>query len=215
MILLADLSNNNPEPINWRAMRRDGVYGVLLKVTEGTSFIDRTWRERSAAARQAGLRVGGYHFAHVNLDPLVQAKLFSETLGKVQRRDLHPALDLEQESLQGARHDPAYIRQWAQSFQRRVHALAGVRALFYTNPGLLSELRWPEPLGTGAGLWVADYGPDDGHDHGVQHPIRPWRAWVAHQYTSKGRCTGVTGDVDLSHARSRRKVLAHGLRGLP
>jgi hypothetical protein len=127
-VLLVDLSNNNPSPIDFKAMRKAGCYGVLLKVSEGTSF---------------------------------------------------------------------------------------VRTLLYTYPAFLSEQHWSQPLGTGAGLWIAAYGPNDGHDHGVPPgSIAPWHRFAAHQFTSVGRIAGVAGHVDLSHASSRRQVLAHGWRGL-
>lgn len=211
-ILLVDLSNNNPSPIDFGAMRRAGAFGVLLKVSEGKTFVDETFKHRADAARMVGLHVGGYHFARPSGDPAAQATLFCSHLGRVQRRDLHPALDLE------ANDDhlsPASLRTWAQGFQRHVHSLTGVRTLLYTYPAFLAEQHWSETLGTGAGLWIASYGPNDGRDHGVPAgSIAPWRRFVAHQYTSVGRIAGVKGNVDLSHARARRLVLAHSVRGL-
>ena len=212
-VQLVDLSNNNQGPIDFKAMRRAGVFGVLLKVTEGDSFVDQTYLDRARAARAAGLRVGGYHFARPKGDPITQATFFAHHLLKVGRRDLHPALDLETND---AHLHPAELYAWARGFEQHVHSLTGVRCLLYTYPGFLAEQDWPRPLGTGAGLWIAAYGPNDGRDHGVNRgELKPWRRCVAHQYTSVGRIAGVSGNVDLSHARSRRAVLAHGLLGLP
>lgn len=211
-ILLVDLSNNNPSPINFAAMRKAGCYGVLLKVSEGTAFVDQTFEQRARAARGAGLRVGGYHFARPKGDPASQAMLFAHHLGKVQRRDLHPVLDLETND---DKLSPSSLHQWARGFQQHVHSLTGVRTLLYTYPAFLAHQHWTETLGTGAGLWIAAYGPNDGSDHGVPAgSTAPWRRFVAHQYTSVGKIAGVKLNVDLSHARSRRAVLAHGLRGL-
>jgi lysozyme len=211
-LLLADLSNNNPSPIDFKAMRKAGCYGVLLKVSEGTAFVDRTFKGRADAARMAGLRVGGYHFARPGGDPAAQAAMFAHYLGKVERRDLHPALDLETND---AHLRPLDLWKWARGFEQVVHRLTGVRTLVYTYPAFLSAQGWSRPLGTGAGLWIAAYGPNDGHDHGVPAgSIAPWHRFVAHQFTSVGTIAGVHGHVDLSHASSRRKMLAHGLRGL-
>lgn len=212
-VLLVDLSNNNPAPLDFRAMRKAGVYGALLKVSEGRSFVDQTFKGRAEAARQAGVRVGGYHFARPAGDPLEQATLFAHNLGRVQRRDLHPALDLE---VNDNHLSPAELYAWARSFGSHVHAMTGARVLWYTYPAFLAAQHWTRTLESGAGLWIAAYGPNDGHDHGVAAvDLKPWRRCVAHQYTSVGRIAGVNGNVDLSHARSRRSILAYGLRGLP
>lgn len=210
MILLCDLSNNNPAPIDFGALKRAGVFGIWHKVTEGRSFADPDWPTRAKAARLVGLHVGGYHFARPALATAqAEAEYFVTHLGRVQRRDLHPVLDLEADGNLSS----AALHDWARQFLRHVHLRAGVKALTYSSPSFVGERHWSTTLGTGAGLWLADYGPNDGHDHGPHVP-HPWRQVVAHQYTSVGRLHGVTGDVDLTHARARRRVLAHGTRGI-
>jgi len=207
---LIDLSNNNPAPINFGEVKRHGVFGVWHKVSEGIGFMDPDWHTRARAARMVGLHVGGYHFARPSeSDPGRQAVFFCSMLGKVERRDLHPVLDLEDDGKLGA----ASLHTWAQTFLAHVHKITGVKALTYSGPSFVSERHWPKTFGTGAGLWLADYGPNDGADHGPHVP-HPWRRCVAHQYTSVGKVPGVAGHVDLTHASARRKLLAHGLRGL-
>jgi lysozyme len=211
VLLLVDLSNNNPGPINFGSMRKAGVFGVWHKVTEGTHFTDQEWAPRAQAARAAGLRVGGYHFArpeHGNA--VAEAGYFLAHLGKFQRRDLHPVLDLE---VNDAHLSPMILHLWAKTFLEHVHVQAGVRALTYSSPGYIIPQHWSHTFGTGAGLWLADYGPDDGKDHGASPP-RPWKRIAAHQYTSVGHLPGVHGHVDLSHARYRHRVLAHPVRGV-
>jgi GH25 family lysozyme M1 (1,4-beta-N-acetylmuramidase) len=206
VLLLVDLSNNNAAAVDFAAMRKAGVYGVWHKVTEGGTFTDPFWKVRSLAARQAGLHVGGYHFArpeHGNAE--AQARFFCAHLGAVARRDLHPVLDLEKND---AKLPPVALHLWAKTFLEHVHALTGVRALTYSYEAFIAGQKWSHPFGTGAGLWLAEYGPDDGEDHGVTVPP-PWRRLAAHQFTSNGKVAGVPGLVDLSHARYRRRVLAH------
>jgi GH25 family lysozyme M1 (1,4-beta-N-acetylmuramidase) len=210
--LLVDLSNNNADPIDWHALKRAGVFGALLKVSEGTTFVDDTFDRRAAAARAAGLHVGGYHFARPEGSAFTQAMLFAKHLGTVGRRDLHPALDLETND---GNLSPSVLFEWAHTFGQHVYSLTGARCLWYTYPAFLAEQRWPHPLGNGAGLWIAAYGPNDGTDHGLAgFDLSPWSRAVAHQFTSVGSIAGVNGHVDLTHARNRRAMLAHGLRGL-
>src|ERR1051326_2164231 len=94
MALVVDLSNNNPLT-DFPTLKKHGVEGIWHKVTEGNGFVDQDWLQRSKRARQAGLRVGGYHFGHPNTDPRTQARFFANHLGKIERRDLRPVLDLE------------------------------------------------------------------------------------------------------------------------
>jgi len=210
MLTLLDLSNNNPS-VSFDAVKHGGAFGVLLKVSESTTFADPTWRERSAQARAAGLHVGGYHFARPRAGTaLPEAHYFTSLLGTVERRDLHPALDLETND---GGLLPVQLLEWVRDFQRAVHDKTGVRCLLYSYRAYIEGQAWARRPGTGAGLWLADYGPNDGHDHGAD-AVRPWKRLVAHQYTSVGSWPGVDGHVDLSHARRRRAVLAHGLRGL-
>jgi len=110
---------------------------------------------------------------------------------------------------------PEQLLTWAHRFALEVHKVTGAHCLYYTYPAFIAEQHWHTPIGGGAGLWIAAYGPNDGTDHGLTGvSIAPWKRAVAHQFTSVGRVAGVAGHVDLSHARSRRAVLAHGLRGL-
>lgn len=210
MLDLIDLSNNNPDPIRFGAVKAHGIYGFWHKVTEGTGFVDHQWEARARAGRDAGLRVGGYHFARPSeSNGPAQAEIFCHHLGRVGRHDLHPVLDLEDDG--GLSSDRLY--EWAHDFLQHVHILTGVKALTYSGPAFIEERHWDRSFGTGAGLWLADYGPNDGRDHGPHVP-RPWRKVVAHQYTSVGSVPGVAGNVDLSHARARRKILARGIRGI-
>lgn len=210
MLELIDLSNNNPGPINFGQVKQHGIYGVWHKVSEGTTFADHDYGTRAQAARIVGLHVGGYHFARpAESSPERQAVYFCSLLGKVRRGDLHPVLDLEDDGKLGS----GELHTWATSFLEHVHRLCGVKALTYTGPAFVEERRWSKTFGTGAGLWLADYGPNDGRDHGPHVP-RPWHKIVAHQYTSVGKVPGVAGHVDLTHARARRKILAHGIRGI-
>jgi len=210
MLKLIDLSNNNPGPIDFGAVRRAGYFGVWMKVTEGTGFNDPDWHVRSRAARMVRLHVGGYHFARPGQSsPQEQARRFCDLLGKVERRDLYPVLDLED----AGGLSPVSLHVWARNFLSRVHERTGVRCLTYSGPAFIEGQHWTRTFGTGAGLWLADYGANDGSDHGPHVPP-PWRKIVAHQYTSVGTVPGVHGHVDLSHARARRTVLAHGSRGI-
>ena len=210
MLRLIDLSNNNKGPVNFPELRKSGVFGVWHKVSEGLNFADAYWSTRAEPARIAGLRVGGYHFARPKAGTAAaEAEYFARLLGPVHRRDLRPFLDLEAND---AKLTPAELHLWARTFLAELHARCGVRGLTYSSPGFILPQHWTQGFGTGAGLLLADYGPDDGADHGYRVPA-PWTTAAAHQFTSRGRAAGVIGLVDLWHARTRRPILAHPVRG--
>lgn len=201
MIKLLDLSNNNATP-DFRAVAADGIAGVWMKVTEGVGFIDDTYFARRHAAIAAGLRVGGYHFFHPATDAVSQALFFAEHLGPIGPNDLRPALDFEQQTNVPAAHAVEVARVFNQAFRRKTN----VGPLFYSYTAFIHELDPNTPIGYG--LWLADYGSDNGSEHQAAVPP-PWKRIVAHQFTSKGTVPGCHGPVDVSSAADLRPLLAH------
>ncbi len=59
--ICVDLSHHNPEP-DWAKLKAGGTLGVIMKATEGTTYIDNTFAARRERARAAGLAVSSYHF---------------------------------------------------------------------------------------------------------------------------------------------------------
>jgi GH25 family lysozyme M1 (1,4-beta-N-acetylmuramidase) len=60
-LVVVDISHYQPTP-DFDALLAGGIVGVILKCTEGTSYLDNTFHDRYAAARAAGLCVSSYHF---------------------------------------------------------------------------------------------------------------------------------------------------------
>lgn len=198
MILGVDLSNNQAGAVrSFERMAASGVKFVYLKVDEGVNFTDRYYQDWRRQARAAGIYVGGYHFARDDRNPPeTEARHFADRLGRLDRRDLRPCLDFE------TGHPDA---GWADRFCRTVHKLTGVGPIFYSYPSFIQQMEARKPVGNG--LWLASYSRNDGHEHDYSVP-RPWRRTVAHQFTSNGTIPGVSGRVDLSHARRLFPLLA-------
>lgn len=73
-----DLSNNDPfyGDSNWAAIGAKNAF-VIVKVNQGTYYIDRTAKAMTDTARRHGLAVGGYDFADVcNAAPQAEAAVF-------------------------------------------------------------------------------------------------------------------------------------------
>lgn len=107
MTKIIDVSNNNGH-VDFAAAKRAGAVGVYLKVTEGTGFVDQTYLERRKAARAAGLKVGGYHFAHPGNSGAAEAAFFLKHL-VYEKGDLVPMLDMETDSGRPKTYTSAFV----------------------------------------------------------------------------------------------------------
>lgn len=138
MTKIIDVSNNNGH-VDFAAARKAGAVGVYLKVTEGTSFVDQTYRANRKAAKAAGLKVGGYHFAHPEKDGIAEASFFLEHL-VYEKGDLVPMLDMELDRGRPAAYTKAFV---ARVKARHGHCGLYCGAWFITKYGLESyRPRW-------------------------------------------------------------------------
>jgi len=81
---LASFQHPNNAPIDWKAVKSSGIAGVIIKITEGTNYVN-PWIDRTknplgaddiADAQAAGLLVNGYHFFHPGTDKIAQADYY-------------------------------------------------------------------------------------------------------------------------------------------
>jgi lysozyme len=172
-VYVADLSNNNADPIDFGAMAAGGVAGVILKASEGTNFIDLTFSPRARAAAGHGLAVGGYHFFHPAQDPAAQARLFESVVGasvSFRTADVEVA---EGPAPEGA----------AKTFIGD----AAVRLLY---SGAWFAGHYLAESIPGVEWWLAAYGQ--------QQPTAPWGRQAGWQFTQAAHVPGVPGPCDLS-----------------
>lgn len=59
--LLVDVSHNQPNA-NLTAAKAAGIAGVMLKATEGATYLDAAFLNLFGRAQEAGLLIGAYHF---------------------------------------------------------------------------------------------------------------------------------------------------------
>lgn len=151
------------------ALVSQGIIAVVLKATQGATFIDNTFVARVAEAQQAGLLVGAYHFAD-DSDALSQVDFFLRVAGSLPVL----ALDLEPNGIGDTVTIPtaAMMASFLQTATKRA-------PLIYTGKF--------GPSGTGAGypnsvlsrcpLWLAEY------DSSVANLPAGWSTWTLWQET--------------------------------
>ena len=169
--------NNTPQKINWPNARQAGALFAFIKVSE-SSFCDEDFASNWAAAKQAGLLRGAYHFYNYTQPPQPQVDCFINLL-KDDWGELPPVLDLEDRSAwpwPGG----AAVKNAIQIFLQKVEAASGRKPIFYTNPNMITNLIPPVPDWLKAyPLWIANYG--------VNTPlIGPWPTWNFWQFSDKG-----------------------------
>lgn len=189
-----------------------GSGGDCLVVPErcgADEFYDANYR----GAKGVGLRVGAYHrgFASGSTpgaakeDARAEADVFIESVGKVRRRDLRPALDVETPF---ADMTPVSLRAWISAWLARVERKLNVSPIIYTN-----DSSWQATGDTtsfalgGHPLWVANFD--------VPSPLVPaedWagKSWTVWQYTSSARVRGIEGAVDKNRLRKGFRKLEAG-----
>lgn len=167
--------------VDWRAVEAAGIGFAFLKATEGTTFVDPTFRGHWAALGETRILRGAYHRFRGGSDAAAQAKHFL-TVVSLQPGDLPPVLDIgATDGVSGER-----VIRGARTWLRIVEERTGVRPIVYTQPafrrrhlgGALDE--YP--------LWIGEYGVD-------APSVERWAIW---QHSQEGRVAGIENLVDLN-----------------
>lgn len=193
--------------INWGSVRNGGIQFAWIKATEGTTYRDPRFDNNYPAAYHAGVIRGAYHFARPgNSSGAAQANFFASNGGAWSRDNLTlpGALDLEA-GCHGL--SQSQMRSWILDFYNTYKARTSRDVVIYTTRSWWSSCtgNWTG-MGSRSPLWVAHWG--------VSSPSIPagFPTWTAWQYTSTGRVSGISGNVDRNHfngSRSRLLALAN------
>ncbi|MFD1485400.1 GH25 family lysozyme [Lacticaseibacillus baoqingensis] len=164
---------------------------IILKATEGTGYINPTWRSQADKALAAGKKIGFYHFQRGG-NPVAEADYFVKTVKPYIGRAIL-VLDYEASDAPGT----GGAKQWLD----RVYATTGVRPLIYTSTSWENSRDFSAIAAANYGLWIAQYNnynvvsgyqPRDLYGH-VNH----WKNIAMFQYTSSGRLGGWGGNLDF------------------
>lgn len=189
-VKIIDVSHHNGT-INWTQVALDGVKGAYIKLTEGTSFLSKTAYQNYLGAKNAGLRVGFYHYAHANNDPIKEVDFFLEKLSNM-KVDLPHCLDLEENDGRTKAQVNAFAVKWMEYLQKKT----GILPILYTGYSFMNNFsnnmaKYP--------LWVARYSGSN-RAGGMNNPGSStiWNKWAMFQYTDSGKVKGISGNVDVN-----------------
>lgn len=192
MPLVIDLSHWN-DVVSFETVARSGVVGVIHKATESTNYFDPTYAGRRAAAADAGLAWGAYHFIRPG-SPGEQADWFLDNA----RPDGNTLLACDFE-------DDAVSLNDVKTFLSIVRDLTGRSPVLYSGSSIKACLGNDRDAELAAyRLWLAQYTSGE-----PSWPSATWPDWWLWQYTDSGTVAGINGNVDLDRYNgSRGRLLA-------
>jgi GH25 family lysozyme M1 (1,4-beta-N-acetylmuramidase) len=175
--------------IDWNAAAADGVAFAVIRVSDGTGFLDPKFAQNWEGARNAGVLRGAYQFFRSDDDPIAQAQLLLDQMGPLEANDLPPVIDVESTDGVGNATRIDRIRAWLD----HVEAAVGAKPIIYT----------------GGYFWQDNVGTDEFNDHPLWHAgytggdcpstiANQWPDWTIWQYSSSGSVSGIGGDVDVN-----------------
>lgn len=171
MKIVIDCSNNNGH-LDLASFQPPLHFdGIIAKASEGITFTDSTFEWYREQAAKLKLPFGAYHFWRDGTLGKEQAEHFCSIVKKVE--GIRPALDVELGKP---------IVSDLRSFSQTCFKILGQYPLFYSYRSFIEGLGLTSPVG--GGLWLADYGVDNGQPHPVG-PVPPWKHLALHQFTSK------------------------------
>ena len=179
-----DVSKHNGV-IDFAQVAADDYQFAFIKASEGKTYKDDAFDRNYRGAREAGLKVGAYHFFRKNRTGQEQAdNLLAVIRGK--KLDLPVVIDLEDDWGNGATVD----RQTTlQRVMEMVKCLKdnGYGVMIYTN--LDGYGKYYKNILGDCDLWLCSFNSPDLMQHTGQR---------MQQYSHEGRVAGVDGDVDLN-----------------
>src|SRR3954468_16144682 len=128
-----DISHWQTVDPGFEPAKKEGIVGVIHKLTEGSSYVDPTVEARAFLAREADLLFGVYHFVRPG-DMKKQAEFFVKTADKLN-------LDEDGELLYALDHeDPSVSLDQALVFLQTVAELTGKSPVLYSGHVIKEQL---------------------------------------------------------------------------
>lgn len=186
-----DVSHHN-SIIDWNRLREGNVTFAYLKSTEGISHHDRDYTQNYRLAKDAGLKVGTYHFYTFGMDGEQQAEHFIRS-SKVYSQDLVPAIDVEHSRINIFSRDKNFVDKTIRELKRLEKTLFehyGVHPVLYTNKEcykIYIKGNFPKNR-----VWICDL---------YAEPRDEIENWVIWQFSHTGKMEGVDNAIDLNYFR--------------
>lgn len=183
--------------IDWNAVVRDDVSLSIIRIQDGSSHQDLKYMENLQKCINAGGKYAVYAYFRgtSTADAQQEARDFYQRVQRVVANKQQPvfyAIDVESVEMGG---NVSQMRAGIEAFMSQLNTL-GVpdhKIVLYIANHLYNSFNL-NTARTGA-IWIPSYGQNDGSIVNSTKPTHPYDLW---QYTSKGRVSGITGNVDMN-----------------
>lgn len=179
--------------IDWAAVKNSGVNFVIIRCgyrgsSEGALIEDQKFRSNIKGAINAGLKVGVYFFTQA-VNEVEAVEEASMVINLVKDYNLSYPIYLDVEGSNG-RGDRISVSQRTANIKAFCGTIsnAGYRAGVYANKTWFTSMINTSQI-TNYKIWLAQYA------QAVTYNASRYDMW---QYTSKGRVTGISGNVDMN-----------------
>lgn len=187
---------------------------VIVKATQGTSYINPDFMRMADAVLAAGKLLGIYHYAS-GTNQIAEADFFIKTIKPyIGKATLWLDWEREQNSAFG-RADVTWCGDWC----KRVQKQTGVAPGIYMSKSVCRAHNWSKISGRFP-LWGAQYANNErtGYQLNPWTDSGSWGAWPSakiFQYSSHGRLAGWDANLDLDIAYMSREEWATMASGKP
>lgn len=164
--------------IDFTQVKATGIDIVYIKATEGLSYTDATLNSYYSEAKDAGLKVGFYHYLGDN-NPISEAQYFLQATEGLQV-DCKYMIDVEETFNQSNDQISSNVMQFSDYLKSQNKDVGMYTYTDFYNENLNNTVK-------DLPLWIAEYGVDNPSVSG----------YVGWQYSDTGSINGVSGDVDL------------------
>jgi len=142
----------------YQTVKASGVQGVVVKVSEGTGYLDPSASVNIANAKAAGMVVNAYHFARYTsvASAQAEAKWFDAQLKKVgfdKTKDGYVVVDVEATNLSSS---PAKLTEYTNAFIAKMKALGYTKVDLYSGSSFYNSRLQPASLSVSK-PWLARY----------------------------------------------------------
>ncbi len=154
-----DISHYQGDLISGLNKKKDSLYFVICKATEGTTIIDANFASNWGILKSKKVIRGAYHFYHNDQDPKQQAQHFTKTIMEnyfLNASQLPPVLDIENSSMDGNSSDLKTVQQNILTFLDEVQKITGRIPMIYTNKSTGNKYLNDKAFAAYP-LWIAAY----------------------------------------------------------
>lgn len=189
--------------IDWQQVVKDPqqIKFVFIKTSgadrkNGGLYFDPMLHQNAIGAKNAGLKIGYYHFASLNthdvaMDAQTEANFFLSAIKNLPPNDFPLALDLEQNILKLT---PLQVQLWMNSFFTTIIRAGKLPALYSYAPFLDENLPADHGFGNVPLLLAAYVNHEPKLPHG-------WTDYTLHQFSDHGNVQGITERVDMDRIK--------------